>query len=138
MLNDSPAFLTVAEILRLLIASFIAGAGGWFARRKKEPAEIAKLKAEARSIDVSTDLSLMRAAGEALTNSLRVVEQRDHWQRKAGDLLQEVKGLEDDAHLNELQMKKMTAHRDVLRIILEEHQIPFPDWDGKWNGSGLK
>lgn len=138
MPNDSPAFLTVAEILRLLIASFIAGAGGWIARRKKEPAEIAKLRAEARSIDVSTDLSLMKAASEALTNSLRVVDQRDHWQRKAAELLRQVNDLEADAHLGDLQLKKMTAHRDVLRAILEEQEIPFPDWDGKWNGSGSR
>lgn len=134
MLNESPALLTIAEAVRLLIAGILAGVGGWFARRKREPAEIAKLKAEARNIDVTTDLSLMKAASDALTNSLRMVEQRDHWQRKAAALLKEVKDYEDQARFNDLQLKKMTLHRDTLRTMLEEAKIRYPDWDGKWNG----
>lgn len=131
MLNETSAFLTLPEVLRLLIATFLAGAGGWFARRKKEPAEIAKLRAETRSIDVTTDLSLVRAASDALTNSLRMVEQRDHWQRKAGDLLKEVEQHEEQEKFHEIQMRKVVAHRDALRILLEEREIPYPDWDGK-------
>lgn len=134
--SESPAFLTFAEVLRLVLATFIAGAGGWFARRRKEPAEIAKLRAEARSIDVSTDLSLMKAASDALSNSLRMVDQRDHWQRRAAELLREVEQYEEQAKLDELQLRKMTTHRDMLRTILEEQKIAYPDWDGKWNGSG--
>lgn len=92
MLQETPVIPhSMAQLLWLLLASSLGLAGGWVARRKREPVEIAKLHAETRQINVNTDVSLIQAATTALIKAGRLQHERDHWEMKAFDLQVELK-----------------------------------------------
>ena len=78
------------QILGLLLASSLGWVGGWLTRRKREPAEIAKINAEARQISVNTDVSLMQAATEALTKALHLHDRCNLLEGQIEDLKREV------------------------------------------------
>lgn len=130
----------LAQVLWLLLASSLGWTGAevrsWLARRKREPVELDKVRAETRQINTATDVSLMQAATDALTNALRLRDERDHWERKAGHWEKEAEGLKRDveqaerqAKLDNLQMKRLKTSIDVLEGILDDRKIPYPKWD---------
>ena len=57
-MSDFPQSLNLTTLVYMLIASFLGSIGGWFARRNREPAEVAKIQAETRQIHTSSDISL--------------------------------------------------------------------------------
>jgi hypothetical protein len=119
------------------VAGFIAIAGwvaGWFSRRKREPVELEKLRAEARhltatarSIEMATDRSLIDAAAEALTKANRVIDQCSHWERKAVALQVELDQAGTQERLDHLQIARLNGMVKVLASILEENEIKIPD-----------
>jgi len=108
--DTSPIPHTLAQWFGLALATFIAAAGGWFARRKREPVELRKLEAETRQINVTTDVSLIQAATEALNKACRLQDERDHWERKAGRLEEQVDLLTIEVHAADMQMRKLSGY----------------------------
>lgn len=128
MLQESPVIPhTLAEILRLLLATSLGTAGGWLAHRRRESAETNKLNAEARSIDAATYLSLINEAAEALTKANRVIDQCSHWERKAAALQLELDQAGTQERLDGLQIARLNGLVKILASILEENKIKIPD-----------
>ncbi len=108
MLQESPVIPhNLTQLLWLLIASFLGWIGGWLSRRKREPVEIARVQAETRQINVSTDVSLIQAATVALAKAERLQDERDHWERRATDLMLD---LEDSRNANGEKEIRLRLH----------------------------
>jgi capsid protein len=122
---------TVAGILAIL-----GWIGGWQTRRKREPVEIAKLHAEitqthaeTRQINVNTDMALIQAATIAITKAERLQSERDHWERKATDLMLD---LEDSRNANsekDIRLKLHEYQTKRLKGLLDAHSISFSEID---------
>lgn len=124
---------SLTQVLWLLLASSLAWTGAevrnWLGRRKREPIELAKISAETRQITVNTDVSLIQAATTAISKAERLQDERDHWERKASDLILD---LEDSRNANaekdirlrlhEYQMKRMKG-------LLDAHSISYSEVD---------
>ena len=119
------------------VAGFFALIGwviGWFSRRKREPVELEKLRAEARhltasarSLEAATDRTLIDAAADALTKANRVIDQCSHWERKATALQLELDQAGTQERLDGLQIARLHGMVKVLASILEEKGIAIPD-----------
>lgn len=122
---------SLLQVLWLLLASSLGWLGGWLSRRKREPHEIAKISAETRQINVETDVSLIQAATTAITKAERLQQERDHWERKATDLMLDLedareKNAQQDTRLklHEYQMKRLKGLLDSRSISYSEIDIP--------------
>jgi hypothetical protein len=114
----------------LAIGGFITG---WFSRRKREPVEIGKLRAETskldaetrgidattRSTDANTNQVLLATACEALTKASRLLDEKNHWQRKAGDLLR--RAVQAEAEAAAAQMFVDQLHAAARLTVCEHH-----------------
>jgi len=117
------------QILGLLLASSLGWVGGWLTRRKREPVEIAKINAETRQISINTDVSLIQAATQAIAGAERLRSERDHWERKATDLMLD---LEDERRLSAQQATRLTLHEHQmkrLKGLLDAHEISYSETD---------
>jgi hypothetical protein len=100
----------------------------WF-KRKREPVEIAKLHAETRQININTDVSLIQAATTALSKAERLQDERDHWERKATDLILD---LEDSRNANNEKDIRLRLHEyqmKRLKGLLDVHSISYSEID---------
>lgn len=124
---------SLAQVLWLVLASSLGWAGSearsWLGRRKREPVELAKLTAETRQISISTDVTLIQAATEALSQACRLRDEREHWERKADSLQLQVDQSETQARMDNLQIRQLKGALDVLTSILDEKKIDYPRWD---------
>jgi hypothetical protein len=117
------------QILGLLLASSLGWVGGWITRRKREPVEIAKINAETRQISVNTDVTLIQAATQAIAGAERLKSERDHWERKATDLMLD---LEDERQRSAQQATRLTLHEHQmkrLKGLLDAHDISYSESD---------
>lgn len=112
---------SVLQVLSLVLASSLGWIGGWITRRKREPAEIAKLSAETRQISINTDVSLIQAATAALTKAERLQDERDHWERKANDLQMKVIQAEADARAAEMFVDQLHAAAKLAGVRLRDY-----------------
>lgn len=130
---------TLAQWLYILLATFLGGGGvgawltAWF-RRRHGPAEVRKIHAEARQIEVRSDidlgdsvLKLIKEVSTAKIEAERLRDERNHWELKSFDLQLEVKDLQSEnaqmqtqARLDERQIKKMKALLDLKGISYSE------------------
>lgn len=120
---------SLAQVLWLVLASSLGWLGGWLTRRKREPHEIAKLTAETRQISVNTDVTLIQAATSALSKAERLQDERDHWERKATDVMLD---LEDQRRLNSQQSTRLMLHEHQmkrLKGLLDAHGISYSEAD---------
>lgn len=119
----------LAQVFWIVLASSLGWIGGWLTRRKKEPHEIAKISAETRQISINTDVSLIQAATSALSKAERLQDERDHWERKATDLMLD---LEDERNLNSEKDIRLRLHEyqmKRLKGLLDAHSISYSEID---------
>lgn len=109
---------TLVQVLSLVLASSLGWVGGWLTRRKREPHEIAKISAETRQISVNTDVSLIQAATVAITKAERAIQERDHWERQAGNWEQKA----TDLMLDLEDARNINSEKDI-RLKLHEYQM---------------
>ncbi len=130
MLQESPVIPhNLTQLFWLLLASFLGWIGGWLSRRKREPVEIARVQAETRQINVSTDVSLIQAATVALAKAERLQDERDHWERRATDLMLD---LEDSRNANgekEIRLRLHEYQTKRLKGLLDVHGISYSEVD---------
>lgn len=136
---------TVATILAVIV--------GWFTRRKREPVELDKLRAETRSIHISSEVASVNVSLDVLRELANVTEKAEqrreewalekeqlrgqvfHWKCKAEELDGELidsrnanSQYEIRAKLHEHQIKK-------LKSVLDYHNISYAELDTpKGNG----
>lgn len=127
---------SLAQVLWLVLATFLGWIGGWLSRRKREPHEIAKISAETRQISINTDVSLIQAATTAITKAERLQQERDHWERKASDLIIDLEEVRDaEARLSndngQLKARLKMKQDDLDKAIglLKIHHISFAEFD---------
>lgn len=120
---------TLVQVLSLVLASSLGWLGGWISRRKREPHEIAKISAETRQITVNTDVSLIQAATNAISKAERLQDERDHWERKATDLMLD---LEDSRNANsekDIQLRLHEYQMKRLKGLLDAHGLSYAELD---------
>lgn len=84
--DSSPIPHTLAQWFGLALATLLAALGGWIARRKREPHEIEKLRAETKSIHVTAETAEINLGRELMREMQAVVEKaesrREQWHDK--------------------------------------------------------
>jgi hypothetical protein len=118
-------------------------------KQKREPAEVRKIDAETTNIYHGITLETHREIQAVIEKAevrreawlLKEDQMRTQivfWRNKSeeidgrlADAQEAIWKLESQARLDKLQIDKLTTHRDMLRNILDEKQITYPDWDGK-------
>lgn len=128
------------QILSLVLASSLGWIGGWLTRRKREPAEIRRIDAEVRQINVSTDVSLLQAASqaiekaEALRDSFHQREEQLRnqmlfWREKAEGLDGELIDSRNANGLLHARLKNKTDSLDKAMALLKLHGISYAEID---------
>lgn len=127
---------SLLQVLSLVLASSLGWVGGWLTRRKREPHEIAKIAAETRQINVSTDVSLIQAATVAIAKAERLQQERDHWEMKAFDLQVELKEVQEEnaqlttqARIDNYQIRRQMAFIEMKGLREEYIAMDKPKGD---------
>jgi hypothetical protein len=123
-----PALLLLSNTVTAIL-TFAATLLGLRFKRKREDADTAKTHAEARQINVNTDLSLIQSASVAIVKAERMQQERDHWERKASDL---VLDLEDSRNANsekEIRLRLHDYQMKRLKGLLDAHGISYSEAD---------
>lgn len=123
MLQESPVTPhSLAGVLWLLLASSLGWSGAelrsWLARRKREPVELAKISAETRQITISTDVSLMTVATEALTKALHMQDRVNLLEYQIDGLKQELANADARADAAEMFVEQLNA---AAKLTVCEH-----------------
>lgn len=146
-MSDFPQSLNLTTLVYMLVASFLGWVGGWFTRRKREPVELDKVRAETKQIHTSTDLSFGSVTLETLREIQAVIDKAEarreewhakeeqlrgqiiHWRCKAEELDGQLIDVRDEnaqhetrARLHEHQIKK-------LKALLSYHNISYAELD---------
>jgi chromosome segregation ATPase len=122
------------QILGLVLASSLGWVGGWLTRRKREPHEIAKISAETRQISVNTDVSLISAATTAITKAERLQDERDHWERKATDLMIDLEESRNQNAEKDIRLRLHEAQVKRMELTLKTHGLNYDDSQDKQVG----
>jgi chromosome segregation ATPase len=73
-------------LLYVVIASILAWLGGWFTRRRREPVELDKLKAETKSIHITAETAEINLGRELMREMQTIVDKaekrREEWHLK--------------------------------------------------------
>lgn len=133
----------LTTLLYVALASILGWVGGWIRGRKREGAEIVHLSAqatkthaEARQINTNTDLSVLQLAAQALARAERLQSERDHWERKACDLVIDLEEeREEKAQLaTRYRLKKYSLEKAMG--LLGAHHISFSEGDNREDSEG--
>lgn len=128
-MQEFPQSLNLTTLVYMLIASFLGSIGGWFARRRREPVELDKVRAETKQIHTSADLSFGSVTLETLREIQAVIDKaekrRDEWHQKEEQMRGQIihwrcKAEELDGVVIELQ--ELNAQHET-RARLHEHQV---------------
>ena len=122
---------TLVQVLSLVLASSLGWIGGWLTRRKREPVEIAKITAETRQITVNTDVSLIQAATTALSKAERLQDERDHWERKATDLMLDLEESRNQNAEKDIRLRLNNTQIKRMELTLKTHNLNYDDTQDK-------
>lgn len=145
--DTSPIPHTLAQWFGLALATLLAALGGWLARRKREPVELDKIKAETRQIHISSEVAQANVSLDILRELREITqkaeERREEWLQQKEQLrnqvvfwrnkAEELDGqladtqetlwkLESEEKLHESQVKK-------LKAVLDYHRISYAELD---------
>lgn len=145
---DPPSTLTLAQVLYVVLAGFLAGGGivAWvtvWQRRKHGPAEVRKLDAEARSIVLRDDLAvgatlagLIKDVAQATAELREMRKERIEWERRAEKILEQLSECQDELKAAREANKQLQIRYDkkdhelkVAMRILAEHKISYSEGD---------
>lgn len=84
--DTSPIPHTLAQWFGLALATLLAALGGWLARRKREPVELDKLRAETKSIHVTAETAEINLGRELMREMQSIIDKaetrREEWHLK--------------------------------------------------------
>lgn len=134
-----------ATFLYVVIASILAWLGGWFTRRRREPIEIEKLRAETRNIHITTENAQVGVGMEAFREMQAVIlkaeQRREEFLRREEQLRKQVRfwrckaeefdgELIDSRDVNGQLKARLKIKQDALdkaTALISYHSIPFSD-----------
>lgn len=134
-------------LLYVVLASILGWIGGWLTRRKREPVELDKVRAETKSIHVTAEnqqLSVGLETFRELTALHKKAEQRrEEWNREREQMRNQIrfwrnKAEEFDGELIDsrnanvqlnARLKLKQAGLDKAAAIIHYHSIPFSEAD---------
>lgn len=141
---------TLAQWIYVALAGVIVYGGGlitaWF-RRKREPAEVAKINAETRSVQIATEISPVGITLETLREIQSVIEKAEvrreawllkeeqlrgqimFWRNKAEELDGDVIGLQEQNDQHETRAKLHEHQIRKLKALLDYHSISYAELD---------
>lgn len=141
---------TLAQWIYAAIAGFVLYGGGlitaWF-KRKREPAEVAKINAETQSIQIATNISPVGITLETLREIQAVIEKAEvrreawllkeeqlrgqvfHWKCKAEDLDGELSDSRTANAQYETRSKLQEYQIRRLKSLLDYHNISYAELD---------
>ena len=122
---------SLAQVLWLVLASSLGWVGGWLTRRRREPHEIAKMSAETRQINVNTDVSLIQAATTAIAKAERLQDERDHWERKATDVMLDLEESRNQNAEKDIRLRLHDAQIKRMELTLRTHNLNYDDTQDK-------
>lgn len=147
-MQESPVIPhTLAQVLWLVLASFLGWTGGWLARRKREPHEIEKLRAETRQIHITADNTQTSVGLETLREIQIVIEKaeqrREEWNQREEELRTQIRfwrnkaeeldgRLIDSCDSNVQLNARMKVKQDSLEkaaAIIHYHALSFSECD---------
>lgn len=86
---------SLLQVLWLVLASSLGWLGGWVTRRKREPVELEKLRAETRTIHITAENSQVGVGLETLREIQSVIEKaerrREEWQAREDELRSQIR-----------------------------------------------
>lgn len=145
--DTSPIPHTLAQWFGLALATFLAALGGWLARRKREPHEIDKLRAETKHIHITAENAQVGVGLETLREIQAVIEKAEQrreewnrreeelrtqirfWRNKAEELDGEAIGLREDFDQLETRYKKKDHELKCAMALLLKHEISYSELD---------
>lgn len=126
----------LTTLLYVALASILGWIGGWIRGRKREGAEIihlsaqaSKTQAEARQINTSTDMSVLQLAAQALARAERLQSERDHWERKACDLVIDLEEEREEKAQLETRYRLKKYSLEKAMGLLGAHHVSFSEGD---------
>lgn len=145
--DSSPIPHTIAQWFGLALATLLAALGGWLARRKREPHEIDKLRAETKHIHVTAENAQVGVGLETLREIQAVIEKaeqrREEWNHREEELRSQVrfwrnKAEELDGELideryqhaqSKTRLKMKTDDLEKAMGIIKGHHLSFAELD---------
>lgn len=145
--DASPIPHTLAQWFGLALATCLAALGGWIARRKREPVELEKLRAETKSIHVTAENSQLGIGLETIREIQNVIQKaeqrREEWNRREDELRNQIRfwrnkaeeldgELVDSRDANGLLQARLRNKTDSLEKamgLLQVHRIPYGEFD---------
>lgn len=105
----------------MLLASFLGAVGGWFGRRKREPLELDKLRAETRQIHTLSDTSLGGITLETFREIQAIIQKaedrRAEWHAREEEMRSQILFWRNKAE--ELDGQLADAQEEIWRIQAE-------------------
>lgn len=145
--DASPIPHTLAQWFGLVLATLLAAFGGWFARRKREPHEIDKLRAETKSIHITAENAQVGVGLEALREMQTLIEKAESrreewhlkeeqmrsqiifWRNKAEELDGELIDSRQANGLLQARLKNKADSLDRAMGLLKAHRISYSEVD---------
>lgn len=116
----------LAQVLWLVLASSLGWIGGWLTRRKREPHEIDKLRAETKQIHVTAENSQTSVGLETLREIQIVIEKaetrREEWQRREDELRTQIRFWRNKAEELDGQLIDSREANGLLNVRLNHHE----------------
>lgn len=143
---------TPAQWFGLTVATILAAIAGWFSRRKREPVELDKLRAETRQIHISSQVAEASASLDILRELQNVTqkaeERREQWLQREEQLRNQIvfwrnKAEETDGDLADVQEKLWRLESEQrleqsqvkkLKAVLDFHAISYAELDKPRDG----
>lgn len=145
--DASPIPHSLAQWFGFVLATCLAALGGWFARRKREPVELDKLRAETKSIHVTAENAQVGVGLETLREIQSVIQKAEQrreewnrheeelrtqirfWRNKAEELDGELIDSRDANALLQARLRNKTDSLDKAMGLLQVHRIPYGEFD---------
>lgn len=145
--DASPIPHTIAQWFGLAVATLLAALGGWLARRKREPVELDKLRAETKSIHITAENAQASIGLETLREIQNVIQKaeqrREEWLRREDEMRNQTifwrskaEGLDgeliDSRDANVQLTARLKVKEDALTkamALIHFYKVPYQDAD---------
>jgi chromosome segregation ATPase len=117
---------SLAQVLWIVLASSVGWVGGWLTRRRREPHEIDKLRAETKQIHVTAENSQTSVGLETLREIQVVIDKaeqrREQWAQREEELRTQIRWWRNKAEELDGQLIDSREANGLLGVRLSHHE----------------